>query len=60
MVTIILILLVLLGVLFAYTLSSKPKSKLKIKEAKRINLLLSNIENYNGTPTGQKRLGGKD
>ena len=60
MVTVILILLVLLAVLFVYTLKSEPKTKLKIKEARRINLLLSNIENYNGTSTGQKRLEGKE
>ncbi len=60
MVTVILILLVLLAVLFIYTLKSAPKSKLKIKEARRINMLLTNIENYNGTPSGQKRLEGKE
>ena len=56
MVTIVLILLALLGVLFIYTLKATPKTKLKIKEARRINMLLSNIENYNGTSSGQKRL----
>lgn len=49
--------LLILSIAVASVLSPKPNvSKDKLCDPERINLILRNIEVYDGTPKGQKRL----